>query len=189
MADTTIQVKPASAVFIDVPNVRARVRMRAEMLPWKRLFQNISQNQMLEGTSLLQASAYLKSWGDQESLRAQQGIQQAAFGRNIDLQYRAIDDIDSMIIDDMWTCVVQHEQESIRGGVLTYPLQIRFLLVSGDSDYLRSVKNMRKQFGDHLELELYVISWKKSLSAELQAAANKCFFLDDMSGFGALKQY
>ncbi len=189
MADITVQVKPASAVFIDVPNIRARVRMRAEMLPWKRLFQSISQNRILEGTSLLQSTAYLQNWDDQESLRAQHGIRQAAFGRNIDLQYRAIDDIDSMIINDMWSCVVQQEQESIRGGVLTYPIQMRFVLVSGDGDYLRPVKKMRTQFGDHLELQLYVISWRKSLSAELQEVADQCFFLDDMGGFGALKQY
>lgn len=183
MADIEVDVKPASAVFIDVPNIAKSAHMAWQKLPWKRLLQAIAASEVLNGTNLYRLTAYMKSWHDQEELR-RQGLK---LGRSVDLQIRTFDDIDSLIIEDMWRTVAQHGRESIRNGRLHYPLQVRFVLVSGDSDYLRTIEKMRDAYGEDLELELYVFSWLDHMSGNLQDASNGHYYLDEIRGFQHLK--
>lgn len=182
-ADIDIDVKPASAVFIDVPNIAKGRNLSWREINWRRLSQSIATTSLLMDTSLIKATAYVGSWHDREDMIATKRVGFQTFGRNVDMQVRSGDDIDSLIIEDMWEVVVRHEQESIRNGKIEYPLRVRFILVSGDSDYLRTIRKMRKAFGENLELEFYVYSWLSQFSGELHDEANGYYYLDDLRGF------
>ena len=185
MADVISAMKPASAVFIDVPNIAtgAKVGWR-NGLKWERLSQAIAASEVLVGTDLMLANAYVRTWADRDPLEHWSKQAFKTFGRtSFEMKIRTFDDVDSLIIEDMWQTVAKREQESIQNGQLVYPLQVRFVLVSGDSDYLRTIEKMRATYDNNLELELIVFSWSNSLSDRLQEAANKVIRLDDISGF------
>ncbi len=187
MADIEFDIKPASAVFIDVPNIAQGVRSNAwQDINWKRLSQAIASSEILVGTTLVRATAYVRDWNEGQDLLASNKVQFRTFGKAIDMQVRTNDDIDSLIIEDMWGVVAQHEQDSIQGGKLEYPLRVRFVIVSGDSDYLRTIRKLRGIYGSNLELEFIVYSWLSGMSQDLQDAANGYFYLDKVKGFKAL---
>lgn len=185
MAIIDIDMKPASAVFIDVPNVAEgskwdwRTHFR-----WDRLSRHIAASNVLLGTELMLANAYVSNWSDRSHLIEWTKTAFKVFGRSsYQMKVRTFDDVDSLIIEDMWQVIAQREQESIREGVLTYPLRIRFILVTGDGDYARTISKMRETYGSNLELELIVYSWANCLSGRLEALANSVVQLESIHRF------
>ena len=184
MADIDNDMKPASAVFIDVPNVANKIANWRTGLKWERLSQAIAASEALVGTHLMLANAYVTKWDDREPLLDwKRGAFKTFGGTAFNMVVRHIDDVDSMIIEDMWSAVAQREQESIREGILSYPIRMRFILVSGDGDYMRTIEKMKETYGENLELELIVYSWNSKLAQVLVDGANRVYPLDNVPNF------
>jgi hypothetical protein len=184
MADIETDMKPATAVFIDVPNIASHIAHWKTGLKWERLSQAIAASEVLIGTHLMCANAYVSTWDDREPLLDwKRGAFKTFGGTAFEMVVRHMDDIDSMIIEDMWQAVAQREQQSIRDGVISYPIRMRFILVSGDGDYMRTINKMRQAYGENLELELIVYSWNEKLSECLMLGANTVVPLDKVRNF------
>ncbi|MDO8623796.1 MAG: hypothetical protein Q7R54_00340 [bacterium] len=180
-------LKPASAIFVDVPNVELGGLKSPELtrrrLNWRVLGEAILQED-IPGTLLERVGAYAKTYGDAQSIAHWLERISLTFGQaGFSIIPRYGKDVDSWIMNDIWESVVAHEQKSILNERLWYPLQIRHILVSGDGGYLRTYKSLWKTFGDHLELELVVYAWRNGLNDELEAFATKVHCLDEMAGF------
>ncbi len=94
---------------------------------------------------------------------------------------RANKDIDSLIVNDMWKSVVNFEKSTLeKAGMDVYPLQMRFVLFSGDGDYLDTYDAIQDAFGERLELELIVYAWREKLNTVLRRMASEVRYLDDI---------
>lgn len=184
MADVTHDAKTASAVFVDVPNVVGKDNSKISYFKWERLSQDIARSEVLVGTTLMHAGVYIADWHDQMHLGEWPRRLLSSFGRtSFTSKIRIGDDIDSLIVNDMWSIAATWMMESTQEGLSSFPMRLRYVLVSGDSDYLHTIKDMRSAYGQNIEIELIVYSWMKSLSSELMDAADRCIYLEEVRGF------
>ena len=82
-------------------------------------------------------------------------------------------DIDVFITNDIWRSCVHFQHRGFRA--------VRHILVSGDGDYLRSYEHIRAEFGDALDVQLYIYSWKTKCNARAPELGT-VIYLDDLAG-------
>lgn len=166
-----------SAVFIDMPNVRPK----EGKINWNVLAQHIQKNELV-GTLPIHLGAYASYYGQSVATlnsfnQLRLIIKDAGFG----VYERIGKDIDSWIMNDIWMSINRVQIELIaEQGCLTLPLSIKHILLSGDGGYLRSYHSLYDTFGNDIDIELVVYSWKDLLHGDLEKYASKVVYLDDL---------
>ncbi|MBP7741181.1 MAG: hypothetical protein KA104_00625 [Candidatus Pacebacteria bacterium] len=176
---------PASAIFVDIPNVASsRVDGRKRRIVWSALAKAILDNNDLQDTNIRYTAVYSQYKREADVVASLIGpVMRTRLPTYVEAVTRTDKDIDSLIMNDIWQSVVGHQQSTIvRSGRLQFPLQIRHILVSGDAGYLRAYKGLAQVYGDYLQRELIVYSWRDSLNHEFATVANQIHFLDDIPG-------
>lgn len=164
-----------------MPNITIRDTGGYRILPWASLTRRLFEE--LEGTEPGWAAAYATLWEDGKL--AQGWLERTVETFRIHgftLDTRLAKDVDSWIVNDIWSTVVWHQQRLIHTEQkLSFPLKMRHVLVSGDGGYLRAYQSLARVYGpDELELQLIVCSWRDSLSRELLEYADTVILLDDL---------
>lgn len=176
---------PASAIFVDIPNVAfPGIDRKRRRIVWTALAKAILDNNDLQDTAMRYMAVYSQNKRDAEIAASLVGpVMRTRSHTYVQAVTRTDKDIDSLMMNDIWQSVVQHQQSSIaRSGRLQFPLKVRHILVSGDAGYLRAYRGLDKVYGENLERELIVYSWRDRLSHEFASVANRIHFLDDIPG-------
>jgi hypothetical protein len=84
-------------------------------------------------------------------------------------------DVDVHITNDIWRSCAHFTRNCSQRRTL------RHVLVSGDGDYLRSYEHIRKEFGDLLDLQLHIYSWRDKCNGRAHAHGT-VYYLDDLPG-------
>ena len=173
--------RPGGAVFIDVPNIRTG-EDGSRIINWSSLAQEIAPH--FQDTTLVYAGAYVttrQKWHNMGGWISR--MQQTLKGCGYETAMRYGSDIDSWIINDMWKSIFRYQQHLIaEEGKLSFPLRMRYVLISGDRGYLRFFDSINEELTrEGVELELIVYSWRDSLSEALTRYAHEIYYLDDIA--------
>lgn len=170
-----------SSVFIDMPNANIIGKGEYHRINWERLVAHINQHE-LEGTYPVHAGGYDTLNGEVEkAVRWLSTVRRKFNGLGFEVFARTAQDIDSWIINDIWMSIAKTQERQItRDEVLTFPLQMRHVIVSGDGGYLRAYRSLRETYGFNLELELVVYSWRTKLHQDYKSFASKIVYLDSI---------
>lgn len=179
-------IAPASAIFVDMPNViMGGEQQIRKVIVWRALMKAILNNNDLSGTDVRHAAVYSRNKFEANEAvmsfkRVLETYQEKAY---VQAAVQEAKDTDSLTISDMWESVIEYQQSLIaRSGRLQFPLQVRHILVSGDGGYLRAYQGLSRVYGECLQRELIIYSWRASLNRRLARVANKVYFLDDIPG-------
>lgn len=183
--------RPVSAIFIDVPN--ATKRRDPRNFDWDCLTKEILKNNDLRNTDVIHAGAYARNrdratlvsgWIERTFKRFAENLSYATALSEVWVTARHDRDVDSLIINDLWSVVAHHKEfMHKRHGAMNGKLQVRILLVSGDNDYESTLNDLRRIYEEHIEFEIVVYSWEESLGGKLASLADKVRFLEAMEGF------
>lgn len=171
---------PGSALFIDVPNTLGFGGGK-DPFHWRPLIERLVDE--IVNTRLTTATAYAFT---STEARVAQGWLIRMFtvlnANGLAFECRDAKDVDSWIMNDIWKSVVAYERHLVSRQLYDLPFKMRHVLVSGDGGYLRTYRDIRALYGDELDLELIVYSWRGGLNHELERVASEVRYLDDIPG-------
>ena len=189
-----------STVLIDLPNIRRGAeRYSRAPLNWERIAQSVRSD--TAGSVETTTEAFEMVSNDfhetgQRLSRLERALRPLNASVSANPPTKRMDgdrrrDIDPLIHGAMWSAVAMHMTEELGESVMLVPIQHRFILFSGDGEFVDTRDKILESYRDkrtgemRVELELVVYSWERSLSARLYAAANRIVFLDTMPGIFA----
>jgi hypothetical protein len=172
-------------LFIDLPNVLI-MGDHSESFSIPALFQHIEEH-ALGACRMMRASMYAYKY--EEGLRTRprefdfndlitqlnEYHFQVGNCRVLSHECTQRKDVDVHITNDIWRSCAHFT----RG--ISHRRELRHILVSGDGDYLRSYEDIRKEFGDRLDLQLYIYSWRDKCNGRAHAFG-EVHYLDDLPG-------
>jgi hypothetical protein len=160
-------------------------------IAWSKLWESIRKT--TPGTEILSKSAYVHSPDDRIYIaehvesRLLHTLQASKF--NV---VRSDQDIGKRIIIDMHLVLLRQLKRALQlAGFgksedaevrITLPLKCRFILVSGDAQYISAFKDLKEFESDILSFELDVWAWKGNLDSGLEKYATRTFPLDKFLG-------
>lgn len=163
--------KTASLVFVDIPNVINRQKESARLVRWDQFRYKIDT--LTKGTERLFAGAY----HEDDEHRAYRPLKSDEIAPDFTAHGYVFTSypksIDILIGSDMW-------DQTISVVASQSYAKIRFILVSGDADFVWPIERIRKRFGSAIKIELFVVAWNGSLGNGLRAEADRVVMLDNV---------
>src|SRR3989344_9027743 len=165
-----------AALFVDVPNICTRgdrelgtvERLDVSRIDWPALFSLMLDSLGHDRVECIgPASAFAAPSLSQEP----EGLKEALLNSIGDYRGKVSvvssdKDIDALIVGDIWESLVKLSQMQYAGG-RPFPHEATVLLAGGDGGYVRAIRQIRRTFGDLLDLRVHTFSWRARLSGKL----------------------
>lgn len=179
----SVEEVPA-AIFLDVPNIYDYGNIAGYAPDWRALIDHIDAH-ALPGAYLTHIGAYTQQrTNDQDLAALLTKLQRELYRQGFETYNRHGQDIDSLIINDIWMSVVKaYEKAQLEFELVPSPFVIRHVLVSGDGGYLRAYRSIKAAYGEYVEIDLVVYGWREHTHQDLVKEAALTIFLDDVTGF------